>query len=228
MDWKDKRSHARIEASLACNMATATEVVVAVVTNLSKGGAAIIASRSAAEVGETVTLMLERDEGLVTLSLSGVVVHKHEEEERGLYGVEFEPLPPGDDAQLGLLLQLLVSGRGVGRRNHPRVSTRVEVVCRTESLFRGWVNDLSRGGLSIKSVRDVAVGDPISVSFGVRGLKRLVEVSGEVMASQQVEGGFRLGIQFEPLEVDEQAQINRALDLLLEIALPDGEIVEDD
>ena len=228
MDWKDNRTHARIEASLGCNMATASDVVVAVVSNLSKGGAAIIASRSAAEVGETVTLMLERDEGLVTLSLPGVVVYKHEQDERGLYGVEFEPLPPDDDAQLGLLLQLLVGGRGVGRRNHRRVSTRVEVVCRTESLFRGWVHDLSKGGLSIKSARDVAVGDPISVSFGVRGLKRLVEVTGDVMTSQQVEGGFRLGIRFVPLEADEQAQINRALDLLLEIALPDVEILEDD
>jgi hypothetical protein len=90
------------------------------------------------------------------------------------------------------------------------------------------VHDLSKGGLSIKSARDVAVGDPISVSFGVRGLKRLVEVTGDVMTSQQVEGGFRLGIRFVPLEADEQAQINRALDLLLEIALPDVEILEDD
>lgn len=199
-----------------------------VVANLSRSGAAIIASLSAAAVRETVTLMLERDEGLVTLSLPGTVVRKDEQEQRACYGVEFEPLPPDDEAQLGLLLQLLVDGRGQGRRAHPRVATRVEVACRTESIFRGWVGDLSKGGLSLKCLRDVAVGNPLAVSFGVRGLKGLVEVSGEVVSSQPVEGGFRLGLQFAPLSATEQAQVNRTLDLLLDIALPDGQIVGDD
>jgi c-di-GMP-binding flagellar brake protein YcgR len=224
----DKRRYARIEASLVCSMATASDVVDGVVANVSKSGAAIIASLSAARVGDTVTLMLEREEGLVSLSLPGTVVRKDVDEERARYGVQFEPLPPGEEEQLGLLLQLLVNGRGQGRRAHPRISTRVDVVCRTEEIFRGWVSDLSRGGLSIKSVRDVAAGQPIAVSFGVRGLKGLVEVSGEVMSSQPVEGGFRLGIQFVPLTATEQAQVNRTLDLLLDIALPDGEVLEDD
>ncbi|MDP3151700.1 MAG: PilZ domain-containing protein [Archangium sp.] len=224
----DKRKHARIESSLVCNIATATGVFDAVVANLSKGGAAIIAGLGVAEVGETVTLMLEREEGLVTLSLTGNVVRKEEQDQRGLYGVEFEPLPPDEEAQLGMLLQLLLTATGQGRRAHPRVATRVEVTCRTESIFRGWVSDLSKGGLAIKSVRDVVVGSSIDVSFGVRGLRSLVEVSGQVVSNQQVEGGYRLGVNFVPLTAMEQAQVARTLDLLLDIALPDGEVVEDD
>lgn len=221
-DWMsestDKRKHARIESSLVCNLATATDVFPAVVANLSKSGAAIIASLGAAAVGETITVMLEREEGLVTLSLPATVVRKDEQDQRAQYGVEFEPLPPGDEAQLDLLLQLLVTGRGQGRRAHPRVSTRVEVVCRTESIFRGWLSDLSKGGLALKSVREVALGSPIAVSFGVRGLHRLAEVSGEVVSSQPVEGGFRLGVHFVPLSATEQEQVTRTLDLLLDIA----------
>lgn len=224
----DQRKHARIEASIVCNMATGVDVFDGVVANLSRGGALIIASRSAAEVNETVTLMLEREEGLVSLSLTGTVVRKDEADERARYGVEFEPLPPGDDAQLTMLLQLLINGRGQGRRAHPRVAARVEVVCRTETLFRGWVNNLSKGGLSLKSVKDVAVGQPIEVSFGVRGLNRLVEIAAEVVSNHPMADGFQLGLQFAPLSAAEQAQVNRTLDLLLDIALPDAQLVEDD
>lgn len=224
----DQRKHARIESSLVCNMATGTEVFEGVVANLSRGGALIMASRSAAAVGDTVTLMLEREEGLLSLSLPGTVVRKDEDEERARYGVEFEPLPPGDESQLTMLLQLLINGRGQGRRAHPRIAARIEVVCRTESLFRGWVNNLSRGGLSLRCARDVPVGDPIEVSFGIRGLNRLVEVDAEVVSNHPVEGGFQLGLQFAPLSAEEQAQVNRTLDLLLEIAMPDAQIIADD
>jgi c-di-GMP-binding flagellar brake protein YcgR len=209
-------------------MATATGVFDGVVANVSKGGAAIIAGLGAAETGETVTLMLEREEGLVTLALPGTVVRKVEKEGRACYGVDFEPLPPEEESQLGLLLQMLISRAGQGRRAHPRVATQVEVTCRTESIFRGWLSDLSKGGLAIKSVRAVAVGNPIAISFGVRGLERLVEVSGDVVSSQQVEGGYRLGVKFVPLSANEQAQVTRTLDLLLEIALPDAQVVDDD
>lgn len=224
----DKRKHARIESSLVCTMATATDAVEAVVANLSKGGAAILAGLGVAEVGDTVTLMLERAEGLVTLSLSGAVVRKDVQDERGRYDVEFDPLPPDDSAQLGLLLQLLLKGAGQGRRAHPRVTTRVEVTCRTEGIFRGWVGDLSKGGLGLKSVKNVAVGSPITVSFGVQGLKGLVEVSGEVVSCHPDQEGFRLGVNFGALSDMEQSQVNRTLDLLLDIALPDGELIEDD
>lgn len=224
----DQRKHARIESSLVCNMATGAEVFEGVVANLSRGGALIMANRTAAVVGDTVTLMLEREEGLVSLSLPGTIVRKDEDEERARYGVEFEPLPPGDESQLTMLLQLLINGRGQGRRAHPRIAARIEVVCRTESLFRGWVNNLSRGGLSLRCARDVPVGDPIEVSFGVRGLNRLVEVDAEVISNHAVEGGFQLGLQFVPLSAEEQAQVNRTLDLLLEIAMPDAQIIADD
>lgn len=222
-----RRKHARIEASIVCNMATAAAVFDGVATNLSKGGAAIFASLNAAEVGETVTLMLEREEGLIALSLGATVVRKEEQHQRAVYGLEFAPLPPEEESQLDLLLQLVLSTAGAGRRAHPRVSTLVEVTCRTEDIFRGWLRDLSKGGLALKSVRDVAPGSPITVSFGVLGLERLVEVSGDVVSSQAIDGGFRLGVKFTPLEGTEQAQVTRTLNLLLEIALPDVEVVDE-
>lgn len=223
-----RRKHARIESSIVCNMATAAAVFDAVVTNLSRGGAAVLASLGAAEVGDTVTLMLEREEGLIALSLGATVVRREEAEQRAVYGLEFAPLPPNEESQLDLLLQLTLSAAGSGRRAHPRVATLVEVTCRTEEIFRGWLRDLSKGGLALKSVRDVAVGSPISVSFGVRGLERLVEVAGEVVSSQRVDDSFRLGVKFTPVTQTEQLQVTRTLNVLLELALPDGDVLEED
>lgn len=224
----EHRKHARIEASLVCTLATASDTADAVVANLSKGGAAILAPLNAAQVGELVTLMLERSEGLVTLALTSTVVRKEERDGRGVYGLEFEPLPPDDEAQLALLLQLLLAGSGGGRREHPRVAARVEVTCRTETIFRAWLNDLSKGGLSLRATKDVAVGEELVVSFGLPGLKGLVEVRARVSSRQAVGDAFRLGVQFVPLTATEQAQVNRTLDVLLELALPDGEVLEDD
>jgi c-di-GMP-binding flagellar brake protein YcgR len=223
----DKRKHARIETSLVCTLATASDAVEAVVSNLSKGGAAIIAPLNAAQIGDTVTVMLERNEGLITLSLASTIVRKEEKDQRAIYGVEFDPLPPEEEAQLGILLQLLLGRAGQGRRAHPRVATRFEVACRTDDIFRAWLNDLSKGGLGLKSTKNIPVGSPIDVSFGVRGLKGLVEISGQVVSSHLIEGGFRLGVHFVPLSAAEQQQVSRTLDLLLDIALPDGEVVED-
>jgi c-di-GMP-binding flagellar brake protein YcgR len=214
----EQRKYARVESSLACSLATATDVFEAVIANLSKGGAAVIAPLSAANECDTVTILVERSEGLVGLSLVGTVVRKEERDQRGRYGLEFEPLPPDEEAQLGILLQMLLNSGGVGRRAHPRVATRFEVTCRTESIFRGWVNDLSKGGLGLKSVKDVPVGSALTVSFGLKGLPGLVELSCEVTSNQPMDGTFRLGVRFTPLSATEQAQVNHTLDLLLDIA----------
>lgn len=214
----EQRKYARIETSLVCTLATATDVVDAVVANLSKGGAALIAPLSAASEGELVTVMVERSEGLVSLALTGTVVRKEERDQRGRYALEFEPLPPDEESRLGMLLQMLLNGAGVGRRAHPRIAARFEVTCRTESIFRGWVNDLSKGGLGLKSAKDVPVGSALTVSFGLKGLPGLVEVACEVTSNQPMDGGWRLGVRFTPVTGVEQEQVNHTLDLLLTMA----------
>lgn len=222
----EHRRYARIESSLACSVATATRAFEAVVANLSRGGAAIFAP-DGVELGESLTLILERFDGTATVALPGKVVRSEARDERRVYGIEFAALPPEDEAQLVALLRLLAAGRGQGRRAQPRVASRVEVLCRTQESFRTRLNDLSRGGLSFKSIRPFAPGSALAVSFGVPGLKGLVEVSGEVTSCQLLEQGrFRVGLRFDPLSAAEQAQVNATLDVLLGITLPEGELVD--
>ncbi len=225
----EHRRFARIETSLVCNVATATSGFEAAVVNLSFGGAALLGPDGAAAVDEVVTLLLERAAGEISLALHGRIVRVEERHERILYGVEFESLPPDDEEQLRRLLQLLAGGRGQGRREHPRVAARVEVTCRTEDIFRGWLADLSKGGLSVRCHRPVAPGDAITVGFGLEGLRGLVEVTGEVVSAFPVErGGHRVGVRFTPPGDEERAEVERVLELLLGIALPAGELVEDE
>ena len=223
----DQRKYARIEASIACSVATASDAFEGLIANLSKGGAAVLGPDGAAKVGDTLTLMLERTEGVVSLSVPGKVVRVEARGERMLYGVAFDPLPPDDEAQLSLLLQLLAAGKGQGRRAHPRVAARVEVTCKSEDVFRGFLNDLSKGGMSVKTLRDVEVGKPMQVSFGVPGVRGLVEVTGIVVSNQKLEHGWRIGLFFTPLGEEEREQVARLLDVLLGLKVPDAQIVDE-
>jgi uncharacterized protein (TIGR02266 family) len=229
VDAAEQRRFARIESSLVCSLATATDAFEAAVVNLSKSGAAILGPDGAARVGDTVTLLVERAEGLMSVALPGQVVRTEERDERTLYGVAFEALPPDEEHQLAMLLQMISAQRGPGRREHPRVAARISVNCRSESIFRGWLNDLSKGGVSVRCAREVKVGQPLTVSFGAPGLKGLVEITGEVVTSQSLETGqWRVGLRFTPLSEDEREQVTRMLDTLLGIALPTAEIVDDE
>ncbi len=228
-DGAEQRKHARIETGIVCSVATSVDAFEAHIANLSKGGAGVIGPKGAAKVGETITLMLERvtPDGL-TLAVPGKVVRTEPRDELSLYGVQFAALPPEEEAQLVELLQHVSHGAGQGRRSHPRVAARVEVNCRTEGIFRGMLNDLSKGGMSVKTLRDVELGKTMSVSFGVPGLKSIVEVSGEVVSSQKLEHGFRLGVKFKPLTKTDLSQVEHMLDALLGIEVADADIVPDD
>src|SRR4051812_17871743 len=95
-DGADQRKHARIEASIACSVATSVDAFEAEIANLSKSGAAVLGPAGAAQIGETVTLMLERAEGEITVAVPAKVVRIEARDELTLYGVHFEPLPPED------------------------------------------------------------------------------------------------------------------------------------
>ncbi len=64
-----------------------------------------------------MTLLVERSEGLlVWWRCPAKVVRIEERGERTLYGVDFGALPPDEEHQLAMLLQMVSSGRGPGQR----------------------------------------------------------------------------------------------------------------
>lgn len=225
----EQRQFARIETNVVCSVATGSTSFEAEVLNLSLSGAGLLGPPGAAEKGESVTMMLEHQEGLMSFALSANVVRMNPQGEKMLYGVHFEALPPDVRGELVMLLRMISAGRGAKRREAPRVASRLVITCGTQDSFRAVLNDLSRGGFSVRSKRELKLGDLLHAKFGVEGLPGLLDLQGPVVnVTALPDGFFRVGVKFDPLP---EASLNRVmslLEVLLGLAPRQGMIVEDD
>ena len=218
---EDRRRWARIEASLECTVATADQTFEAKVVNVSRGGVALMTGPDVVKLGETVSVLLETGERTVSLAIAGKVVRIFGEADETMVGVHFEALPPDSETELIKLLRLLASGKGSGRREHPRVSARVAVRCKSVESFNALLNDLSRGGMSIRCPASVEAGGTLQVEFGVAGKEQLISIHGNVTHVQTMPDGKRLaGLSFTPPSQAQRAQVQQLLELLLGIDKP--------
>lgn len=215
MSSVEQRKFARLETSLQCTVVTGDDDFPARVANLSRTGAGLIGPEGRAEVGAQLMLLFERAEGNFSFALPSGVVRVTPHEEGAVYGVEFEPMPPEVLDELARLLKTLTLERGQGRRESPRVAARVKVRCHSRKDFVAQLNDLSRGGLSVKSAEHVAVGAPLSVQFGVDALPSLITVAGEVVRATEAEGGWLVSLKFDPPNEEDRARVLLLLDVLL-------------
>jgi c-di-GMP-binding flagellar brake protein YcgR len=211
----ERRRWARIEASLECTVASEDQTFEAKVVNVSRGGVAVLAPAGLVKEGETVSVMLERAEG-ISLAVSGTIVRIVGEGEDTVYGVHFEALPPDSEEQLLALLKLLAGGRGPGRREHPRVSARISVRCKSRERFDALLNDLSKGGFSIRCPGAVEEGAMLSVEFGVAEHAELISIEGKVMHVEALPDGKHIaGLSFTPPTLEQRTRVQQLLDLLL-------------
>ncbi len=218
---EERRRWARIEASLECTVASADQTFEAKVVNVSRGGLAVLAAAGQVKEGETVSVMLERAEGEITLAVSGTVVRIVGEGEEAVFGVRFEALPPDSEEQLLALLKLLAGKRGGGRREHPRVSARVSVRCKSRERFDGLLNDLSQGGFSIRCPAPVEKGSQLSVEFGIAEHAELIWIEGTVTHVEVSPDGKHIaGLRFTPPTPEQRARVQQLLDLLLGLGEP--------
>ena len=207
----EQREFARLETHVVCSVATASTSFEAEVLNLSLSGAGLLGPPGAAEKGESVTLMLEHQEGMMSFALSANVVRMSPQGEKVVYGVHFEALPPDVRGELVMMLRLIAAGRGAKRREAPRVASRVVVTCGTKDSFRAVLNDLSRGGFSVRCKRELTLGDLLQAKFGVEGLPGLLDLLGPVVNITALpDGFFRVGVKFEPLP---ETSLNRVMSL---------------
>lgn len=215
----ERRRWARIEASLECTVASADQTFEARVVNLSRGGVAVLAAAGLLKAGETASVMLDRQD--VSLAVSGEVVRIVGSGAETVYGVRFEALPPESEEQLLGLLRVLALGKGSGRREHPRVSTRIQVRCKSRERFDALLNDLSRGGFSIRCPGPVEEGAQLTVEFGVAGHAELLAIDGTVAHVEVLPDGKHIaGLRFAPPSKQQREQVQQLLDLLLGLDAP--------
>lgn len=201
-------------------MATADQTFEAKVVNVSRSGVALLAGAGASKEGDTVSVMLERAEGPISLAVSGTVVRIYGSANETVYGVDFGALPPDSEDELLKLLTLLAAGRGSGRRADPRVSARVAVRCKDAESFGALLHDLSRGGMSIRCPRTVQPGGTLRVEFGLLGEAQLIAIEGKVTHVEALPDGKHLaGLSFTPPSPEQRAQVQQLLDLLMGIGV---------
>ncbi len=225
----DQREFARIETNVVCSVATAATSFEAQVMNLSLSGAALVGPPGAAEKGESVTLLLEQPESMMSFALSAEVVRIAPQGDQVVYGVHFEALPPDVRGELVMMLRMIAAGRGSKRREAPRVASRVVVTCATQDSFRAVLNDLSRGGFSVRCKRALKLGELLQAKFGVKGLPRLLDLQGPVVnVTELPDGHFRVGVKFDPLPEASLSRVMNLLEVLMGLGPRQGVIVEDD
>lgn len=216
LDQAERRRWARIEASLECTVAAADQTFDAKVVNLSRSGVAVMAASGLTQVGESVAVMLDQLEGGLSLGLSGAVARIVGSGEDTVYGIHFEALPPDTEQELVWLLRMLAGGKGGGRRAHPRVSARISVKCKSKERFEALLNDLSRGGFSIRCPAKVEKGATLEVEFGVAEHSDLLTIEGLVTHVEATADGKRIaGLSFTPPSLEQREKVQQLLVLLL-------------
>jgi PilZ domain len=213
----EQRRFARLETSLECTVMSDDTEFRARVVNLSRSGAGLVGPVGFAEVGANLILLLERSEGGFSLALPSQVVRVTPRPEDSVYGVDFVVVPPDVQDELTRLLKALTLEKGQGRRDSPRVAARVKVRCKSRGAFVAQLNDLSRGGLSVKNGQELEPGSPLTVQFGVETSPSLLTVSGEVLRSTPSDGAWMVSLKFDPPTEDDRAQVLLLLDVLLGI-----------
>lgn len=212
----ERRKWARIEASLECTIATADLTFDAKVVNVSRSGVAVMARAGLIQVEEPVTVMLDQLEGGLSLGLSGTVARIVASGADTVYGIHFEALPPDTEQELVWLLRMLAGGKGGGRREHPRVSARIAVKCKSKERFDALLNDLSRGGFSIRCPAKVEQGALVEVEFGVGEHSELLTIEGDVTHVETLPDGKRIaGLRFTPPTLEQRQKVQQLLELLL-------------
>ena len=124
-------------------------------------------------------------------------------------------MPPDVAEQLARLLKSLVREKGTGRRESPRVAARLKVKCKSRQAFVAQLNDLSRGGISVRSTKDVEPGSTLTVQVGVDAHPSLLTLNGKVLRTTPDAGEWMVSVQFDPPTAEDRAQVLLLLDVLL-------------
>ena len=203
-----KRAHARVESDIACVVDGTTE---ARIRNLSLGGALLRAPPGLGELDDTVSLEFQVGE-VEPLAIWGEVVRITANEPNTDYGIRLVAIEPAHAHKLLRCIDLLMSGRGVGRRDAPRLYRRVELRCRTADDFYATMNDISPGGLGLECEVPVEIGEEVSVQLLVGPHGAGLELTGVVTHTRVAEHGLhRAGLRFAPLGPDVRGRLEALL-----------------
>lgn len=172
----------------------------ALLMNLSWGGAEFRCDEAPGAAG--ATLQLELPYHAEPIHIGSEILRLSTGDDGGCtVAVRFSSLSPAAEEHLEKVLEMLLTGSGGGRREHPRLAQRLEVYFDDPADIRATLEDISQGGLAVTVPYSFSPDQ--SVQLTVFGGPRVGELRLRARVVRQTEvadGKLRLynvGLKFE-------------------------------
>lgn len=208
---EERRRRARIAVEISCTLLGPAASSGGHIHDLSGVGAKVVTAVRIANDDDPVEL---RAEGL---SVAGRVMYARERDGKIVSGIQFLDLDAERYGKVVAFLETALEGDGGGKRAHPRVQHRIQVMCRTSKRAKGMLHDISRGGMRVLVEDSVAVGDELTAEVTIGKLPEPLLLTGKVVRVKSDEEGEKhlAGVKLENIPPASQALLDRLLDALL-------------
>tara|TARA_R110002072_G_scaffold69143_4_gene167765 strand:+ start:14264 stop:15241 length:978 start_codon:yes stop_codon:yes gene_type:complete len=220
----EKRKQLRIHVSAAIKVLWPghTDPVAAKLENISWGGAAIQVERLDNEHGDTVQIMVPSSQGSA-IAIEAKILRTWALPDGKGYGVatRFSSLSTHDEMELEKLLKLLSeSADGSGKRNHARLTQRLDIEFDELQELQATLDDISAGGMGITVPEPLQIGQSLQTVISALDGTTSLKLRARVVRQEQIKLGrievYRVGLRFEHQPGDLQERIN---DLLRKMAI---------
>jgi len=208
---EERRRRARIAVEIPCTLVGPSASAGGHIRDVSAVGAKVITAHRVANDDDPVELRSER------LTVKGRVMYARERDGKILSGIQFLDLDAERYRNVVAFIEGALEGDGGGKRAHPRVQHRIEVVCRTSKRAKGMLHDISRGGMRILVEDTVAVGDELTAEITIGKLPEPLLLTGKVVRVKSDEAGEKhlAGVKLGDIPQESQGLLDRLLDALL-------------
>lgn len=186
----------------------------ALLSNLSWGGALIWCEVPPGAPGDEVEVRLPYKPA-EPIAIESEILRVDREADRYVVAVRFTSVTTHDESHLEKVLEMLLSGQGGGRRQHPRLTQRLEIYFDDPADVRATLEDISRGGLGVTVPYSFSVNQSVQLTiYGGPGIGEL-SLRARVVHQSPVQGSdtglFRVGLKLEHPAKDLHDLVERLL-----------------
>jgi c-di-GMP-binding flagellar brake protein YcgR len=209
---EERRRRARVAIQLSCTLRGPDASASGEILDLSTIGARVKTSEHAAKDDDDVVLAAEGFE------VSGRVMYARARAGEVVSGVQFLAMDADEFRAIEAFVESALGGDGGGKRAHPRVQHRIEVVCKTSKRAKGMLHDISRGGMRVLVEDAVAVGDSLTAEIRIGKLDKPLVLTGEVVRVKTDESGQKhlAGVKLAEVPAESQKLLDKLLKMLLQ------------
>lgn len=190
----------------------------ALLMNLSWGGAEFHCDQAPGAAGDTIELELPYHTHDPIRIGSEILRVTTRDDGRCAIAVRFASMSPKAEDHLEKVLEMLLSGTGGGRREHPRLAQRLEIYFDDPADIRATLEDISKGGLAVTVPYSFSPGQSVQLTvFGGLRVGELRLRARVVHQTPVADGKLRLyhvGLKFEHPTGDLQDLVARLLQKL--------------